>query len=253
MKQAPTSPARPLADLFSFLREHHHWNLEFQRREYWCNLGHCRTGRERLQSLLNMAVNTQSSPKLGKLAPFWRAMHEFSPNHAPTRAEFCEFLESRAEVAAQGAGPWERLFHALSAQEGWGKKTAALFVKSAIVVHAGAAETRFWREEGDISPTGGDRVYVPVDRVILHIFERLGFLPRVSFDSINRLLTAHYSPSEMLIWDDLWFWGFFTQDSQGEERAIRWNSDKFWCQRASPVGSENEVKSLASRFVGLLR
>lgn len=251
----PTSSLHLLTRLFTFLRENHRWNLAFQRSEYWCNLAPCRSDRERLQSLLNMAVNTQSAPKLGKLASFWRDMHEFSREKAPTRAQFCEFLECRSAVKIQWTGPWDRLFQALSVQKGWGPKTAALFVKSAIVVHADAdtQDIHFWQDEGDIVPTDCDRVYLPVDRVIMHIFEQLNVTQPLNFASINKMLIAHYSPTEMLIWDDLWFWGYFTQDAQGDKRVTGWNSDKFWCQRASPVDSEEEVQRLALRFIDCIR
>lgn len=69
---------------------------------------------------------------------------------------------------------------------------------------------------------------------------------------MNKLLLGHYTPEEMLIFDDLWFWGYFTQDSRQKVRVMGWNSDKFWCQRSAPTASEARLKALAERFLTLV-
>jgi hypothetical protein len=97
--------------------------------------------------------------------------------------------------------------------------------------------------------------------VIIELFQALG-LSRATFASINQLLLKHFTPEEFLIWDDLWYWGFFTQFSQRNEpdqvgkvysssRTMAWNSDKFWCQACSPKNHEREVQALAEEFIRL--
>ena len=64
----------------------------------------------------------------------------------------------------------------------------------------------------------------------------------------------------MLIWDDLWYWGFFTQRSikttngevnSGYARQFGWNKDKFWAQFSSQKKDEQKIKVLAERFLDL--
>ncbi len=246
--------ARRLADVFDFLRDNHNWNRDFQQQGYRRQLSHCDSELERLKGLLHATVNTQSAPSLGSLGKFWRHLNEFAPSMHPTRLEFTEFLEAFVQLDRRGGGPWERLFFALSAQPGWGKKTAALFVKAAIQVHRGPKPLHFWVDDGIDQPLIlPDRVYLPVDAVIIHIFRETALVASPTFGAINKFLMQHYGPEEMLVWDDLWFWGYFTQDSQEGKRTTGWNQDKFWCQLSSPVRSEKKVRELGESFAALLQ
>lgn len=62
---------------------------------------------------------------------------------------------------------------------------------------------------------------LPVDTVIKHIFKRINGT-EMNFDSINNFLIngGYRSNEKMLIWDDLWFWGFITQNAQNGNRNI---------------------------------
>lgn len=245
----------PLAGVFKFLNANHSWNVEFQMREYRRCLASCVSRRERLTALLSMSVNTQSQPKLSKLGCFWRAMHEMPVASARSLYAFTSYLESllKNRSKRRGVGPLDRLFIALCAQDGWGKKTAALFVKSVINVHRGPPELHFWNDCGADRPLDVvDRIHLPVDRVIIHIFQQMK-VSSSTFDGVNSLLMEHYGAEQLLVWDDLWFWGYFTQDSQDGARRMRWNADKFWCQLSSPVEHEDKVKDLCERFIALLR
>lgn len=124
---ASMKQARPLADLFAFLQANHRWNDKFQALEYRRSLAHCANASDRLMSLLHATVNTQSAPSIGKLGLFWRSMSGLTKASSATRLAFTENLEGLARSPSRYAGPWERLFLALGAQPGWGKKTAALF------------------------------------------------------------------------------------------------------------------------------
>ncbi len=248
---------RPLNFLFAFLQQHHHWSRELQRRESFQALAPfpgTKDAAKRLFSVLHGIANTQSQPKMGNLGPFWRQLHGFiSRNPAPSRLTFTEHLEKSVNQSPKGERPWERLFNALRAQSGWGDKTSALFVKTALRIHSDPTQLHFWNDtdNGAIDPR--DRLYVPVDAVIRVIFDELGVFAKPDFKKINSFLAAHYLPGEMLIWDDLWFWGFFTQEVHDETRVLRWNSDKFWCTKSSPFADEHKVEVLAAEFLKILR
>lgn len=161
---------------------------------------------------------------------------------------------------------WENLHEALRAHPGWGEKTSALFVKAAIQLHRGPASLQFWPDATQqAAPLQSFKPYLPVDRVILRIFRALKH-PCPRFSNINKKLRVQHTGEEMLVWDDLWFWGFFTQkgkgksDTTGDESdegapdnsVLGWNPGKFWGLLSSPKEKESEVRRLSKRFLTLL-
>jgi hypothetical protein len=243
------------AKLFRFLKRNSAWNEAFQSDEYRRGLWHCQSPGERLTQLLHSTVYSQTKPKLTLLSEFWRQLHALESERTNSLSEFTEHLRGRHNPTTDGVGPWDRLFHALKAQPGWGDKTAALFVKAVIRIHRGPKVLHFWLNADRLAkaPLTADRVYLPVDSVIVQVFREIGF-ESPNFWSINNFLLATYSPEEMLVWDDLWYWGFFTQyvQDQGRTRISAWNSDKFWSQLGSPKGDEATVKRLGERFIKII-
>lgn len=151
--------------------------------------------------------------------------------------------------------PWERLFHALAAQPGCGKNTAALFIKATIEIHRGQ---RFCFLSDGVAKASSiarqDKIFLPVDAVITHIFNCKFPGQRNDFSDINnRLREANYLPNDMLICDDLWLWGYFTQIVKKNSRTLAWNSDKFWCQPWSPKTSESALRALGEEFIELIK
>ncbi|WP_341891932.1 hypothetical protein [Variovorax sp. YR752] len=200
-----------------------------------------------------MTANSQSAPKLGKLGKFWREFAAFTPSGAVRLANLSRHFENARGIAKQGAGPWDRLFHALAEQPGWGPKTSALFVKGTIEIHRGPRYLHFLRDaDAAAAPLTNDTVYLPVDSVITCIFKNLG-LEEADFVTVNKALSKVYSAEEMLVWDDLWYWGFFTQVSDGSNRTLNWNSDKFWCQPSAQRAQEAEVQRLGEEFIAICR
>ena len=123
-----------------------------------------------------------------------------------------------------------------------GEKTAALFVKSAIKIHRRLPDYFFW-EDVPLEFEPHERIFLPVDRVIIELFKKIDG-NKDNFKKINSLLIDEcgYTPEQMLVWDDLWYWGFFTQKSikpskdipgHDHAREFGWNEDKFWCQFSS--------------------
>jgi hypothetical protein len=241
-----------LDKIFNFLKENKNWNANYQTQEYNWNLAHLETPRQRLLSLLHIAVNSQGFPRMGDIAKFWRALHEKLPDEKITPLTFTEILEQITAIPKMEYEPWNRMFHALRVQSGWGKKAAALFIKSSLQVNKMGQKECFWKNDTIEFLSSADRIYLPVDTVIQYIFANLGLLKRVDFESINDLLHLHYCTHDMFIWDDLWFWGFFTQKKENKKRISVWNSEKFWCQRASPIQKEAEVRSLAEQFLKII-
>lgn len=239
-----------VAEIFQFLKANHSWNDSFQKSEHQAAIGHCRSSNARLVKLLSSISNTQSAPNLTELAPFWRHIHTYTGN---TLESLIKHLELTHYPRIRAAGPWEGLFYALEAQPGWGSKTAALFVKTAIQIHRGPENLHFWTDGARLANGPiHENIYLPVDAVIIRIFDALDFERRTTFQNINRYLHETYSAEDMLIWDDLWYWGFFTQIVQNGVRNFAWNSDKFWCQASAPKAQEHLVHELGIQFIELL-
>ena len=75
-----------------------------------------------------------------------------------------------------------------------------------------------------------------------------------NFININSFLKKdiQYTNNEMLIWDDLWFWGFITQNSQGKDgRKFGWNKAKYWSifTAAKDEASIKGIQRLAKQFL----
>ncbi len=239
--------------IFQFLVENHLWNEEFQRREYQNALQYLDFPKQRLTKLFHCTAYTQAKPRLVELGIFWRRLYEFDDRGKISISDCASFLEKHHGWIQAAEGPWDRLFQALKEHPGWGKKTAALFVKAAIQVHRGPTELQFFEDaNGASSPLLADRIYLPVDAVITYIFKHLSGR-NMGFDAINLFLSQNYTAEELLIWDDLWFWGFFTQRSTSKKRYLEWNPDKFWAQLSSPKSDQKTVANLSRQFIRLLK
>jgi hypothetical protein len=243
--------------LYKFLSENHSWNESFQANEYKRCLSHCSTAKERVIALLHMIAHTQSKPKLGPLAQFWRHLEDAPwTRSAPSLLELTVYIEKAGSPCALTTGAWERLFHALNNINGWGPKTAALFVKCIIGVHRADCANLHFLKDAEIARSihALDRVYLPVDAVIRRIFEARELTTMgKSFYPINAaLFRAKYTAEQMLIWDDLWFWGFFTQDSSSKARPLGWNEARFWGQLSTPKSDVEIIQPLCERFLEIV-
>jgi hypothetical protein len=142
-----------------------------------------------------------------------------------------------------------KIFLKILKRNGWGDKTAALFTKVVFNIHCGqySKDLEIW----DDTPTTleNDRIYLPVDAVIIDVFRRLG-LPSPSFKSINKELQKHFAAHKMAIWDDLWFWGFINQKGSGETRTNEWNPNKYWALENSNKKRSiiYEIETKSERF-----
>lgn len=248
---------RRVPRLYEFLARNRTWNQAFQAAEYRRALAHCSSASERLSALLHSTAITQSRPRIGALSAFWHRMGDFKSRGVPSLDEFTLHLQGARDTRTVKPGPWSCLFEALAGQPGWGPKTSALFVKSAIEVHRGPKRLHFLCNPTiAAAPLEGDTVRLPVDSVITFVFRCLG-LNNADFATVNAALAEDYDAESMLVWDDLWYWGFFTQVTSASAadgaRTLAWNSDKFWCQPAAPKAQEAVVRELAEEFIAICR
>jgi len=244
---------RQLRNVFAFLYEHQQWSTEFQSNECQSTLGGARSPQERLSALLYSMANTQSKPKLDELVKFWERLHtNYSAESKPSIATFCAFL------GVDTGQPLTDLYNGLRAQNGWGKKTAALFVKNVINIHKSTRRRLdFFHDARKLVRRIGDneRIYLPVDAVIERIFYQDKVKAYDSFRRINDVLhdMTKHDPSQMLIWDDLWFWGFMTQKGADGGRSMEWNAPKFWAMRSHSKDDVNEIEKLANGFIKVVQ
>jgi hypothetical protein len=269
--------SQQLKTLHAFLKTHRQWNEAFQQREYRRCLLACASPRERLLHFMHMNVNTQRQADMNDLARFWALIATASDEQTSSPESLCALLETNCKLKRlehwQGpstppTGSWDRLFWTLRRVPGWGEKTSALFINGCIRLHEnGPDDLHFW-DATKLEPTatGTSKLYLPVDAVIKKIFHHLG-IERPEFMQINNgLHSAKWSAEEMLIWDDLWFWGFLTQTSKpplkkgttkteakpnNERLLVEWNDAKFWSNPSFPALGESEIKTRAKEFYEL--
>ncbi|CAG4919374.1 hypothetical protein [Paraburkholderia saeva] len=249
---------KKLKQIYRFLEKNHSWNEAFQLAEYKKALTSCLTAEQRLIALMHMVVHSQSSPPLTLLAPFWEHMHRAPwQERRPTLLELTTYIESLSPRRSASVGPWDRLFRSLESVKGWGPKTAALFVKCVVKLHRSDLSDLYFLQDPQTACAieSNDRLYLPVDKVILKIFDSinvtdLGDKLHPINDSLH---AAGYGVEETLVWDDLWFWGFFTQNSSAAGRVFGWNAGRFWGQLSSPKSDIVTIQKKCQQFLGMLQ
>lgn len=239
-----------LRKIYEFLLENQSFNKDFQEHHYRSVIESRDTISGKVILLLYRTADTQSQPRIDPLSQFHRLLH----NNRRKLRSFKGLIGVLTE--GQECDPsYCNLYTALKAHDGWGEKTAALFTKSIFHLHNGgyARSLKIWHDAPD-HISEGDRLYLPVDVVIKTVFREMG-MERPSFASINNLLAESYTGDQIALWDDLWFWGSFTQNGQGSYRVVEWNENKYWCQEGTNKNLEyvRGVKSRAQKFISLIQ
>lgn len=240
--------------IFAFLKENRSWSLEFQKRESDRIFRSAANPYDRLTRLLYVIANTQSRPPLNNLQKFWQRVH--LQKHIGPRLTMAH-LAALFNCSLNPEAPFLSLHDGLYRQPGWGAKTTALFIKNLFHIHASDDKTLHFVHDAPKMArnlSGRDRLYLPVDAVIQHLFKHhipIGQSPTPK--GINRYLHSHIeSPHDMLVWDDLWFWGFITQKGDSASRQMEWNAAKFWSQPSHDKENEKELARLANKFIGIV-
>lgn len=250
-----------LNQIFDFLKENQVYNENVRRLEYQKALVGSSSIQDKLFGLLYFVYGTQPFPNLDKQKQFLSAVNQMNVdsmqsflfgltriNSELTKTEVCKTNGEPAWVN------YEILFKCMNNQKGWGEKTAALFTKVIYDIHVNQTEFSFWKD----APTfisSNDELYLPVDSVILHIFNEMDNSNQWNFGNINLELKKIGGGNDVFIWDDLWFWGFITQKGGGVNRAMTYNEEKLWSLQAISKNPNNinKIEALANEFINIIK
>ena len=240
-----------LKQIFNFLKKNRQYNHSVQNRFYVSAITPHKGHKSKISSLLYHVASTQSQPKINLLSTFFQRFFN-DEKSALSLEHFINFLNPETNKVN-----FEILFEGLKDQPGWGDKTSALFVKSIYHLHNGkySEKLKIWTDvPNKIKDT--DRLYLPVDSVIIPIFQNIAPKEKGKWDfkNINKVLQGIYSPNEMEIWDDLWFWGFITQKGSGTDREFVWNENKYWIlpETSKDPSEIAEIRKKSTEFLELL-
>ncbi len=239
-----------LNDIYSFLSENRAYNLPVQIGAYKMAMLPYSTTYDKVYALLYNILNSQSQLKMDKSAVFFQTIAD----PANCLSSFSDFLNT---LGASSDTPitYKSMFQLLTKQPSWGDKTAALFVKAIYHTHIGyAKELHFWDDAPEILAED-DELFLPVDAVILYLFQEMGNPCSKTFLGINTYLKTNMPNSNFEVWDDLWFWGFITQKGNDDKRTMEFNEAKYWNMLDAPKDKETitTTQRLANQFIDLLK
>lgn len=240
-----------LNNLFYFLNENRQYNHALQEKFYISTILPYNKTNEKVISLLYEIANTQSQPKIDRLAEFYKSvMNESNLNCLSSMKSFIENISPNSNIN------FKSLYSAIEKQKGWGPKTAALFAKTIYNIHNGHYDKklRIWDDVPEVI-SNEDILYLPVDAVIIRIFnDKLDKSQNWNFKSINEKLNELYKGKDIEVWDDLWFWGFITQNGSGNDRKFEWNENKYWVLKESDKkeATIKEIKLKSEEFLEIL-
>lgn len=237
-----------LGQIFKFLQENRIYNKTLQEKYYHSVIMPFDNVTDKIISLIYHIANTQSQPKIDKLAAFYKDIF----SNINCLSSFKNFI---VKVNPNNEINYRSLYHGMKSQPGWGQKTSALFIKSIFHLHNGqySDELKIWSDVPvEIDET--DDFYLPVDKVIIAIFEKIDNNRSWNFDNINSTIKKFYHGHEIEIWDDLWFWGFITQNSSDNNRQLEWNLNKYWALQETDKASMKivEIRDKAELFLNIL-
>lgn len=237
-----------LQELYSFLSSYRQYNKAVQERFYKTAILSFQSTEDRITALLYDIANTQSQPRIDKLAEFFKYVHD-APSCLKSFRAFVDRLAPGQDAT------YKNLYSGLRSQNGWGKKTSALFTKTIYHLHNGEynRDLIIWDDAPRIIAEN-DEMFLPVDAVIIAIFKVIDPGKKWNYDNISKVIETYYSREEVEVWDDLWFWGFITQNGSGTNRTFGWNENKYWMLKESDKdsGTISEIKAKAEQFLGII-
>ena len=237
-----------LKKLFDFLISNRHYNQTVQENFYKSAILPYKTVEEKVIALLYDIANTQSQPNINKLADFFKFINE-TPN---CLQNFSSLID---KISPQKGKTYNNLYQGLRNQSGWENKTSALFTKTIYHLHNGDYQSnlRVW-DDTPATISKFDDFFLPVDAVIIAIFKRLIPNKNWNFNNITKKLKEYYKGKEIEVWDDLWFWGFITQNGTGENRKFEWNENKYWMLKESDKNKDiiREIKEKSEQFLKII-
>lgn len=237
-----------LNHIFNFLKDNRIYNKELQIKYYSSFILPYETKEKKIISIFYNIASTQSQPKINNLSEFYKFIFE-DLNALNSFKTFINRINPNQQPT------FESLYNGMNNQKGWGNKTSALFTK--IIFHLHNDEYPSYLKIWDDAPKvleEDDKFYLPVDSVIIAIFSRLQ-QQSWGFNKINKLLKENYKELDFEIWDDLWFWGFITQEGSGIVREFKWNENKYWMLKESDKNANkiDEIKQKAEEFLHIIQ
>ena len=235
--------------LFKFISDNRKYNKALQERYYRSIILPYKDEKEKIISLLYHIANTQSQPKIDKLSEFYKSII----TEENSLKSFKEFV---LKINPNGKSNFESVYKGMLNQKGWGPKTSALISKSIFHLHNGhySEDLKIWNDVPKLIDEN-DSFYLPVDAVIIAIFTKLDNSIKWDFDKINKTLEKKYKGQQIEVWDDLWFWGFITQNGSGENRVFEWNENKYWVLKESDKEKIKieEIKNKCHEFLEIFK
>lgn len=236
-----------LGQIFKFLQQNRAYNKTLQEKHYRSVILPYDNVTDKTISLLYHVANTQSQPKIDSLAAFYKKIYK----NIECLNSFESFINKikpneTTEISYRG------LYESIKSQPGFGGKTSALLVKSIFHLHNGnySDKLRIWNDAPSKIEEGDD-FFLPVDSVIISVFKKIDNDKNWNFDNINAKLHEYYHGEAIEIWDDLWFWGFITQNGSGDRRIFQWNENKYWALQETDKHQHeiDLIKSKAEMFL----
>ena len=120
-----------IEQLFKFISNNREYNKALQERYYRSIILPYNNEKEKIISLLYHIANTQSQPKIDKLAEFYKLI--IAEDSLLT--SFSEFILKINPNNSQIN--FESVYEGMLSQKGWGAKTSALITKSIFHLHNG--------------------------------------------------------------------------------------------------------------------
>jgi hypothetical protein len=235
--------------LFTFISNNREYNKALQERYYRSIILPYKDEKEKIISLLYHIANTQSQPKIDKLSEFYKSII----TEENSLKSFKEFV---LKINPSGKSNFESVYKGMLNQKGWGPKTSALISKSIFHLHNGhySENLKIWNDVPKLIDEN-DSFYLPVDAVIIAIFTKLDNSIKWDFDKINKTLEKKYKGQQIEVWDDLWFWGFITQNGSGNNRVFEWNENKYWVLKESDKEKNKieEIKNKCHEFLEIFK
>lgn len=238
-----------LSQIYIFLKQNKKYNSSLQFNYYQRLLSPHSKKKDKVFTLLYNVANSQKAPKMDMLTELYKKIYETKDATTSMRS----FISC---MGTNNRGDFSDLYYNLIDQKGIGPKTAALFCKCIYQIHNNKRFSRFefWADSKKRKISNG-QIFLPVDRVIISIFNRLD--PTISWDykKINAIINNKYTSTQIVLWDDLWFWGYLSQNSQNNDTQIKyeWNEAKYWGLPDANKNPRNieKIKSICEKFIQL--
>jgi len=234
-----------LNEIKKFLELNKQYNHELQQKFAQKSLTNAKEPFDKLVALLYDTIDTQSRPNINRTYKFMTKIFE-AKDSLDSFDGFFEFIVHKSVSEFNNKNIYEQLFSNMKKQSGWGPKTSALLIKNIYNYHHSfdIQELKIWNDVPKVSDNN-DILNVPVDAVIFAIFMKLDSKTNFTFEKINKILQDNFTNNEIILFDDLWFWGFITQKG-GRDRTYEWNEEKYWSIKESQK-DENILKNIREK------